>query len=325
MENSYYGSSEIQTLSYLEFGSIDLANSKKEIWGYCQHQQAYDYYMFARYANDLFLFREYINETNENRTIQVLNQYILKSAHTKLMDYIFKYAGILTVLDETKGGVCESGSSLFGLIDEAIALDYAYNKGENHNKIKRMKYIGSDISEMMHKGAEAFHLETDFCFSTADTMNKFLDELSKRNCVISLFYGLSVSLRYALRSAEDLLKIGQQSELAIFNRISLSRGNTIKSTVGTGKYVYIISLDEYINLLNKNNIVAKYCTANMQYERDGKGTIRASIVMSKNREKMEEFIMNYNKCIEDSLQIKGVEMGEWKDINELLNRDGAVE
>lgn len=33
----YYGSEEIELLSYLEFGSIDIKNAKKTVWGYWQH------------------------------------------------------------------------------------------------------------------------------------------------------------------------------------------------------------------------------------------------------------------------------------------------
>ena len=58
----YYGSEEIELLSYLEFGSIDIKNAKKTVWGYWQHQEAYDLYMFARYARDLFLFRDFYTE-----------------------------------------------------------------------------------------------------------------------------------------------------------------------------------------------------------------------------------------------------------------------
>lgn len=311
--DSYYGSEEIKQLSYLEFGSIDIENSKKEIWGYCQHQKAYDYYMFARYANDLFLFRDFCG--GKEKTVQVLNEYILKSAHTKLLDYIFKYAGIQTVLNkDLSGGVCESGSSLFGWIDEMIALDYVYANAENINSIKNLKYVGCDISEMMNRAAMEFHKDSTFSFSTADTVGKFMDETQE----LALFYGLSVSLRYALRTSEDLLKIAQKSELAIFNRLSFSYGDTIKSTVGTGKYVYIISLKEYIQHMEKNGYIAKYCTETLQRNRDGENTIRASIIMSKSEAYIDDFIENYNRYLSMSLSVVGSEQGAWKDICELV-------
>lgn len=310
---NYYGSNDIRLLSYLEFGSIDLEKSKKEIWGYYQHQKAYDYYMFSRYANDLFLFRDFYKE--DKKDIYLLNEYILKSAHTKLMDYIFKYAGIITLINnKLKGGICESGSSLFGLIDEVIACDYVYNAGNNINSINRLKYIGSDISDMMNRGAEAFHNNCNFSFSTADTINKLLDEVEK----LALFYGLSVSLRYALRTTDDILKIAKKSELSIFNRISLSYKETIKSTVGTGKYVYIISLPEFVKIMKKNGYIAKYCTANMQYNRDGNDTVRASIIISQSEHIINQFIENYENYIEQSISINEVVKGKWKELEHLL-------
>jgi len=94
--DNYYGSSQVDSLSYLEFGSIDLAKAQKRIWGYWQDETAYDFYMFARYARDLFSFRDFCCE--KYKTVEILNQYILNSAHDKIMDYIFKYAGMITSL-----------------------------------------------------------------------------------------------------------------------------------------------------------------------------------------------------------------------------------
>lgn len=313
-KNSYYGSDEIETISYLEFGSINIQKGKKEIWGYWQDQTAYDFYMFSRYARDLFSFRNYFKESEKN--VEVLNNYILNSAHTKLLDYIFKYAGVLTSITDCRKSniICESGSSLYGLIDECIACDYTYQHGKNVDKINNMKYLCSDISDMMNRGAEAFHNGIEFNFSTADTISKLLDEVDS----LALFYGLSVSLRYALREAQDILKIAQKSELVIFNRLSLSLGDTFKLTYGTGKYVFVLSLPELIKLLEKNGIEAKYCTANMQFNKDGRDSVRASIAISSDLNKVENFIYNYEDCINKSKMIAGIEQGEWKSLRDLL-------
>ena len=32
-KNIYYGTEDIKSLSYLEFGSIDLKNANKKVWG----------------------------------------------------------------------------------------------------------------------------------------------------------------------------------------------------------------------------------------------------------------------------------------------------
>ena len=60
MDNrKYYGCENPESVSYLEFGSINLVKGQKTIWNYWQNQEAYDLYMFARYSRDLFAFRKF--------------------------------------------------------------------------------------------------------------------------------------------------------------------------------------------------------------------------------------------------------------------------
>jgi len=308
----YYGCEDPEAVSYLEFGSINLIRGEKKIWNYWQNQDAYDLYMFARYSRDLFAFRKFFTE--KEKTVEILNKYVLNAAHNKLMDYIFKYAGMVAIGEG--GTVCESGSSLYGWIDEAIACDYVYENGKNIEKIKGFKYIGSDISELMNEGAAGFHAGIEMDFTTAGTIYEMIRGGINN---ISLFYGVSVSIRYAVRKAKDLAEIAELSELSIYNRLSLTFENeTMVSVYGTGKSVYIISLPELIKELEERGIYGKYCTANMQYGKDGKNTIRASIAISRDGDLLNRFIEQYDKCIEKSLQIPGVERGEWKDLRNLL-------
>lgn len=95
-KEDYYGSPHASSLSYLEFGSINFEKAEKKIWGYWQDQEAYDLYMFSRYARDLFLFRSFLEEKRQD--VETLDEFIRQSAHVKLLDYIFKYAGVITVL-----------------------------------------------------------------------------------------------------------------------------------------------------------------------------------------------------------------------------------
>ncbi len=310
----YYGCENPEAISYLEFGSINLIKSKKDIWGYWQDQEAYDLYMFARYARDLLLFRKYALGGYYN--VDEFYKYVTISAHNKLMDYILKYAGMLVIKE--KGLVCESGSSLWGWIEEAIACDYTFQNGTNIEKIRKFHYIGSDISEMMNDGAKAFHPDFRMDFSTEYTLDAVVDDICNRiSDRLALFYGLSVSIRYAIREAKDLVKIAEKSDISVYNRLSLSLGDTMMSVYGTGKTVYIISLPELVSLLSKKGYKAKYCTANMQREKDGKETVRVSVIISENTKMLDKFIEIYSECIDKSLCIQGVEQGEWKDIKYL--------
>ena len=314
--SKYYGCENPESVSYLEFGSINLVRGEKKIWNYWQDQDAYDLYMFARYSRDLFAFRKFFDE--ENKTVEKLNEYVLKSAHNKLMDYIFKYAGMLAI--EEKGLVCESGSSLYGWIDEALACDWVYRGGVNSKKIREFHYIGSDISELMNEGAACFHSGIKMDFSVQDTISGVISEVKEkfgRN--LSLFYGLGVSIRYAVRTASDLIDAADSTELSIYNRLSLTFDNeSLVSVYGTGKSVYIVSLPRLVEGLQEKGFFAKYCTANMQHEKDGRNTVRASVAISKHQNFLDDFIREYDACIDKSIHIEGIEKGEWKDLGDLL-------
>lgn len=317
MDNKkYYGCENPESVSYLEFGSINLLKGEKKIWGYWHDQIAYDLYMFARYSRDLFAFRKFFDE--KDKTVEKLNEYVIKSAHDKLMDYIFKYAGMLAISEE--GAICECGSSLYGWIDEAIACDYVFGNGQAIEKIRNFEYVGSDISELMNEGAANFHSDIKMDFTTEDTIGGVISDIQNRlQKKIALFYGLSVSVRYAVRDAEDLINVADLSELSMYNRLSLTRDrDTLISVYGTGKSVYIVSLPMLAEGLKKKGIHAKYCTANMQHGKDGENTLRASIITSKSEDVLNKFIAVYEECIAKSIQISGVEKGEWKDLDELL-------
>lgn len=317
MSNSkYYGCERPESVSYLEFGSINLVKGEKKVWNYWQNQDAYDLYMFARYSRDLFMFRKFFE--SKEKTVEILNKYILNSAHNKLMDYIFKYAGMLAVKE--KGLVCECGSSLYGWIDEALACDYVYHNGDNLKKIKEFHYIGSDISELMNEGAANLHSDIKMDFSTQETISGVVRDIKKKfGKKLELFYGLSVSVRYAVRGVEDLIETAEATELSIYNRLSMTYGDeTLISEYGTGKSVYIVSLPKLVEQIEEKGFYAKYCTANMQRNKDGEYTIRASIAISEKQDILNKFIAQYDECIEKSVCIEGVEKGEWKDLKELM-------
>lgn len=192
--------------------------------------------------------------------------------------------------------------------------------GYNQSKIKGFYYIGSDISDLMNEGAANFHSGIKMDFSTQGTISGVLEEIKNTfEKKVSLFYGLSVSVRYAVRDARDLIEVAKMSELSIYNRLSLTFADeTLVSVYGTGKSVYIVSLPKLVEGLRENGFYAKYCTANMQHDKDGDCTVRASIAISAKQDLLDEFIAQYDECIDKSAQIKGIDKGEWKDLEELI-------
>lgn len=97
----YYGSDQVDSISYLEFGSVDFKEKSKTIWGYWQDQEAYDLYMFSRYARDMFAFRRFL--AGKDHSLSELKKYVEGSAHVKFLDYIFKYAALITCIN-VRGG-----------------------------------------------------------------------------------------------------------------------------------------------------------------------------------------------------------------------------
>ena len=318
---TYYGKEKSSSISFLEFGSIDINAKSKKVWGYWQDQEAYDLYMFSRYARDLFAFRHFIDGTKH--TIEAFYDVVKHSAHDKLLDYIFKYAGLISSANVHGGGtdyVCESGSSLYGLIDETIACDYVFNSGHNVNKIKSLSYLASDISTMMNEGAKAFHMDVKMESTEAPTISDLVSELSDSGKKLAYFYGLSVSLRYALREANDIVKLMGCTEFGMFNRLSLSFGKDISATYGTGKTVYIVSLPALISGLKDIGCVGRFCTENIQRNKDGEDTIRASIIIAHDSKKLDAYIDEYYKCIDKAKDFVPGEKGEWLPLEQLMEK-----
>lgn len=215
----------------------------------------------------------------------------------------------------TNKRVCESGSSLYGFIEETIALDAVLAGGENINNIKSLRYLCSDISSFMNKGAVSFHSDIDITESTqptiADLFARDIDELS-------LFYGLGVSLRYALRTAEDILLAAEKSELIVFNRISLTKhNNTEKLIYGTGKCEYIISLPLLSKLLRDNGFICRYCSENMQYNKDGDDSVRVSMIISKDEKIINRYEKMFEECINKCKEHLDCTV-KWNDIVDLI-------
>lgn len=122
-----------------------------------------------------------------------------------------------------------------------------------------------------------------------------------------------------MRDAKDLIETAEETELSIYNRLSVTYDDeTLVSNYGTGKSVYIISLPKLVQQIREKGFYAKYCTANMQRNKDGEHTVRASIVISADQKLLEKFIEEYDTCIEKSMHIDGVERGSWRDLGELL-------
>ncbi|MBD5444739.1 MAG: hypothetical protein HDR29_04220 [Lachnospiraceae bacterium] len=57
---------------------------------------------------------------------------------------------------------------------------------------------------------------------------------------------------------------------------------------------------------------------NMQRNKDGEHTARASIAISVSQVVLAGFMAKYDECIDKSICIEGIDKGEWKDLKELI-------
>lgn len=200
-----------------------------------------------------------------------------------------------------------------------MACDAVFHESKNVDRILNASYIASDISKMMNEGAVALHPYISIEATIAPTIHKLTEEIRNRGLKLSVFYGLGVSIRYAIRSSQDIIDMTDICDFQMYNRLSLSFGDTLTGVYGTGKTMYIISLEELIEGLNNRGVKAKYCTANIQYEKDGSNTVRASIIIGRTEYELEKYITEYTNCIDNIASDESIEKGEWRVLSELQN------
>jgi hypothetical protein len=294
MSNHFYGDDSHKSVSFLEYGSMDLETKSKSTWGFLLHQDAYDSYMFSRYAKDMFYFRDFIND-EVTPTPAAFVELVKKTAHKDLQALLLKYAGYMSVKKNEelndKVVVCEIGSSLFGLIDEVSAMDRLVNSGIHIESIETGRYIGCDISDLMNKGAKEFHPNAKFQFFTDATTASLL---TSNSFEFDLFYGVSISMQYSLRSATDMIEICKRSELSVIRSLWFSLDETRSVDLGTGKRGYNISLNEFIKLLDGTGLSAKFYDPNLYINKDTNSIVMDIIVG--NTEVLDRFVNYYTEA-----------------------------
>jgi len=212
-----------KTKTYLEFGKEE--GKKKFVYDKREDQEAYDFFMIARYLKDMIGYR-----TGN-----------VKKIHHKedLEDNIKKYSALSVCKNFSRYLVYyEVGSTVMGVID---SLEYI-NKKFRKLKVKDITFIGVDNSDMMNRLTLYTHKSYKL---------KLYNKIKISKC--SLFFAKGVSLLYAFDDEKlfcDVLKI---SDIAIFDYTFSLKGN-LKDFVGTGKAVTYLSLDkckEYLKYKNK--------------------------------------------------------------------------
>ncbi len=237
-EKRFYGDDSAALLTYLEFGSIDRVQGRKNIWDFRVHQQAYDFFMLARYMNDLMLCRDVTQTAGRRRALATTKEYAAGVHTNDLPVSSVRLAAVHVLADGSRPSpvaALELGSTLMGYIDsleclQAIGAAIDGVVPFSSVDLQAQDYRGIDISPLMNKVAHALHP------SHALTLTTARDERA-----VDLFMAKGVSLLYATSHARDLAAWLTSASVSLFD-YSFSLGADQRGYLGTGKKVTYASL-----------------------------------------------------------------------------------
>ena len=237
----YYGEADPRRLTYLEFGSIDRTAGRKDVWDFRVHQQAYDFFMLARYTNDLMLCRRLGAAARGRRFGPALTQY---AAGVHANDFPIVPARLAAGhtlarrVGERPVTLLELGSTLMGCIDQLETLQaIGARAGDRFSTVdlSRMRYRGVDISPLLNDVARALHPQHAIRVSTRAASAR-----------ADLFVAKGVTLLYAAPRVTDLVRWITGAEVALFD-YSFALDRPQRRHLGTGKQVLFHALGEVVD------------------------------------------------------------------------------
>ena len=229
----------LDSLTFLEFGSINLNNSSKSIWDFRLHQEAYDFFMLARYMKDLMIFRKLAREGTTQTLADGLRDYKAGVYTQDIYNSFTKLAALHIAATELAPGTAprfvELGSTLMGCIDAIRYLQIAGGATDPNFSgldLHQVDWCGIDISQLLNDVAEALYPS----YSLATSLHH---EAFAGNA--DVFFAKGVSLLYAFEQEEQLIDYLVRSRIAVFD-YSFALGDKQREILGTGKPVTYLSL-----------------------------------------------------------------------------------
>lgn len=230
--------------SVLEFGALDLTNHKKSVWDIRSGQQAYDWFMCARYMNDLLTYARMHGAFKLSDTpslIKIFDDYQNNIHHVASdLSLNFDKWCALECISNEQVSFFELGSTLFGCI-EAIEFVEAFIKyiAPHTRQNKNIEWVGVDNSDYLNQTALQLHQAKNL---------KLFSSLSQVLSHNSVFFAKGVSLLYAINSMTEFAQIMENTDLCLFD-YSFAADETISTTIGTGKNVTYYSLEQFIQTI----------------------------------------------------------------------------
>ncbi|MBS0289690.1 MAG: hypothetical protein JSS07_06615 [Proteobacteria bacterium] len=235
--------------SYLEFGSIDIQNSKKQIYDFKTQQKAYDWFMLGRYANDLLAYQNMIKMIDQVPLTDIFNYYQHQVHHGRdLSQNLEKLIGICSLAEHHQTlKFYEIGQTIFGCIpaiEFCQRLLQALNITFAQVDTKEILWLGKDISEYFNQLAVLLHQGYQVRTSQYDPSFNVSDALS---------YAKGITLLYAFDSVEKLFSFISNCSLAIFD-YSFNLNSEEVTSVGTGIPTHYLNYNAFAKLLHNADV-----------------------------------------------------------------------
>lgn len=242
--NNFYGTEEISSLSYMEFGAIDLSSSKKLVWDLKLHQKAYDWYMHARYSNDILCYKTMIEQRDQMSIEDMLKLYLDEIHHKDDFSVNIGKLCALAVAHKTVPSAgdlsfFELGQTLFGCIETMELCQKLITKLKadfNQINLLDVQWFGVDISDFFNRLSVIMH--SQYNLHTYNDV-KYLDGMK------DVFFAKGVTMLYAIRSVEQLIYFLNSAKICVFD-YSFAVKEEHDLIIGSGKLVKYLKLNDFV-------------------------------------------------------------------------------
>lgn len=240
MNTNYNDPSSV--VSFLEFGAVSTDPSIKKIYDFRTGQQAYDWFMHARYSADLACYVRMLQLAKEGRYAELGDEYTSHIHHRDdFSTHLSKWAALQAATNDHPA-FYEHGQTLFGCIEGIELCDCLLRRAgvtlpRPELGVRQVRWEGFDISDFFNVMAQRLHQGYDVITSSALT-----PPASPR----SVAFAKGVTLLYAIRSPEDFFSLFGTAECGVFD-LSLSLRDDTDSFIGTGKQIRYLSLSSFLD------------------------------------------------------------------------------
>jgi hypothetical protein len=239
--DKFYGTEKSDTITYLEFGEVNLREGKKKIWDFRLHQKAYDWLMLGRYTNDIVAYNAMSKLLSESAFDEIVRQHENEIHHKEETSLSLNKLVALSVAGKEKANPSffEFGHTVFGCIEGmefAAKLARLANSSFSTCNLKDVAWFGLDISEMFNEVSTLLHAE----YKTAAS-----DNFESLPSTFDMFFAKGITLLYAVRTVGQLSEMLNKASLCIFD-YSFAVDEDFETTIGSGKTVRYINIDSFM-------------------------------------------------------------------------------